>query len=41
MADRERPETVTMRRIAADLGVHVTSLHNHVYTPDSVSNWIL
>lgn len=36
MADRDGFEAVTLRRIAADLGVHVTSLYNHVATWDAV-----
>lgn len=36
MADRDGFEAVTLRRIAADLGVHVTSLYNHVPTWDAV-----
>jgi AcrR family transcriptional regulator len=38
MADREGFEAVTLRRIAADLGVHVTSLYNHVPTREAVTD---
>jgi AcrR family transcriptional regulator len=41
MADREGLDAVTMRRIAADLGVHVTSLYNHVDTRDAVTDGIV
>ena len=36
IADDEGYATVSLRRIAADLGVHVTSLYNHVPTFDAV-----
>jgi AcrR family transcriptional regulator len=38
VADREGPDAVTLRRIAAELGVHVTSLYNHVPTRDAVTD---
>nr|WP_240897512.1 TetR/AcrR family transcriptional regulator C-terminal domain-containing protein [Kineococcus vitellinus] len=41
MADREGLEAVTMRRIATVLGVHVTSLYNHVDTREAVSDGIV
>jgi AcrR family transcriptional regulator len=36
MADRENLAAVTLRGIAARLGVHVTSLYNHVPTKEAV-----
>jgi AcrR family transcriptional regulator len=36
LADREGLEAVTLRRIAGKLGVHVTSLYNHVPTKEAV-----
>src|SRR3954447_7148326 len=41
LADRDGPEAVTLRRIATDLGVHVTSLYNHVPTRDAVTDGIV
>jgi AcrR family transcriptional regulator len=41
MADRDGFEGVTLRRIAAELGVHVTSLYNHVPTRDAVTDGII
>ena len=41
LADREGPEAVTLRRIAAELDVHVTSLYNHVPTRDAVTDGIV
>lgn len=41
MADREGFEAVTLRRIAGDLGVHVTSLYNHVPTREAVTDGII
>jgi AcrR family transcriptional regulator len=41
LADRDGPDAVTLRRIAADLGVHVTSLYNHVPTRDAVTDGIV
>ena len=41
MADREGFEAVTLRRIASELGVHVTSLYNHVPTRDAVTDGIV
>lgn len=36
LADREGLEAVTLRRLAGDLGVHVTSLYNHVPTKEAI-----
>lgn len=36
MADRDGLDEVTLRRLAAELDVHVTSLYNHVATRDAV-----
>lgn len=36
LADREGLEAVTLRRLATRLGVHVTSLYNHVPTKEAV-----
>jgi AcrR family transcriptional regulator len=41
MADRDGFEAVTLRRIAAELGVHVTSLYNHVATREAVTDGIV
>jgi len=41
IADRDGPDAVTLRRIAADLDVHVTSLYNHVPTRDAVTDGIV
>jgi AcrR family transcriptional regulator len=41
MADRDGFGAVTLRRIAAELGVHVTSLYNHVPTRDAVTDGIV
>ncbi|MDT0261433.1 TetR family transcriptional regulator [Jatrophihabitans lederbergiae] len=41
LADREGFEAVTLRRIAAELGVHVTSLYNHVATREAVTDGII
>src|SRR5690349_844831 len=41
IADRQGPEAVTLRRIAAELDVHVTSLYNHVPTRDAVTDGIV
>lgn len=38
MADRDGFEAVTLRRIARELGVHVTSLYNHVPTREAVTD---
>jgi AcrR family transcriptional regulator len=38
IADRDGPEAATLRRIGAELGVHVTSLYNHVPTRDAVTD---
>jgi AcrR family transcriptional regulator len=36
LADREGLDAVTLRRLATELGVHVTSLYNHVPTRDAI-----
>lgn len=41
LADRDGLEAVTLRRIAAQLGVHVTSLYNHVATREAVTQGIV
>lgn len=41
MADRDGLDAVTMRRIAGELGVHVTSLYNHVATRDAITDGIV
>jgi AcrR family transcriptional regulator len=41
LADREGIDAVTLRRIAAELGVHVTSLYNHVPTREAVTDGII
>ena len=41
IADRDGPEAVTLRRIAAELDVHVTSLYNHVPTREAVTDGIV
>lgn len=41
LADREGFEAATLRRIAAELGVHVTSLYHHVATRDAVVDGIV
>ena len=41
LADRDGPDAVTLRRIAGELGVHVTSLYNHVPTRDAVTDGIV
>ena len=41
MADRDGLDAVTLRRIAGELGVHVTSLYNHVATRDAVTDGIV
>ena len=41
MADRDGFGGVTLRRIATELGVHVTSLYNHVPTRDAVTDGIV
>jgi len=41
IADREGPDAVTLRRIAAELDVHVTSLYNHVPTREAVTDGIV
>ena len=41
LADREGPNAVTLRRIASELDVHVTSLYNHVPTRDAVTDGLV
>jgi AcrR family transcriptional regulator len=41
LADREGLDAVTLRRLAAELGVHVTSLYNHVPTRDAIVDGIV
>jgi AcrR family transcriptional regulator len=41
LADREGFEAVTLRRVAGELGVHVTSLYNHVPTRDAITDGIV
>ena len=41
LADRDGPDAVTLRKIAAELGVHVTSLYNHVPTREAVTDGIV
>lgn len=41
MADRDGFDAVTLRRLAADLGVHVTSLYNHVPNRDAVTDGVV
>jgi AcrR family transcriptional regulator len=41
LADAEGFEAVTLRRIAGELGVHVTSLYNHVATREAVTDAIV
>jgi len=41
LADREGLDAVTLRRLAAELSVHVTSLYNHVATRDAIVDGIV
>jgi AcrR family transcriptional regulator len=41
LADRDGLDAVTLRRLAAELGVHVTSLYNHVPTRDAIVDGIV
>ncbi|MCD4524859.1 TetR/AcrR family transcriptional regulator C-terminal domain-containing protein [Nocardioides sp. cx-173] len=41
MADRDGLDAVTLRKIAGELGVHVTSLYNHVATRDAITDGIV
>lgn len=41
IADRDGPDAVTLRRIATELGVHVTSLYNHVKTREAVTDGMI
>jgi AcrR family transcriptional regulator len=41
VADRDGFEAATLRRIAGELDVHVTSLYNHVSTRDAVTDGIV
>lgn len=41
LADREGLDAVTLRRLATELDVHVTSLYNHVATRDAIVDGII
>ena len=41
LADDQGFDAVTLRRIATELGVHVTSLYNHVATKEAVTDGIV
>jgi AcrR family transcriptional regulator len=41
LADRDGLDAVTLRRLASELGVHVTSLYNHVPTLDAIIDGIV
>lgn len=41
LADRDGLDAVTLRRLAGELGVHVTSLYNHVPTRDAIVDGIV
>jgi AcrR family transcriptional regulator len=41
MADRDGFEAVTLRRLAGELGVHVTSLYNYLPTGDGITDGIV
>lgn len=41
LADRDGFESVTLRRIAGELGVHVTSLYNHVATREAITDGVV
>ncbi|MFG1925223.1 TetR family transcriptional regulator [Cryptosporangium sp. NPDC048952] len=41
IADEQGPDAVTLRRISSELGVHVTSLYNHVPTRDAITDGML
>jgi AcrR family transcriptional regulator len=41
LADREGLDAVTLRRVSTELGVHVTSLYNHVPTRDAITDGII
>jgi AcrR family transcriptional regulator len=41
LADRDGFDAVTLRRVASELHVHVTSLYNHVPTRDAVTDGIV
>jgi AcrR family transcriptional regulator len=41
IADHEGPEAITLRRISTELGVHVTSLYNHVPTREAITEGIV
>jgi AcrR family transcriptional regulator len=41
LADRDGLDAVTLRRLATELGVHVTSLYNHVPTLDAIVDGIV
>ena len=41
LADRDGWDAVTLRRIGSELGVHVTSLYNHVPTREAITDGIV
>lgn len=41
LADRDGLDAVTLRRLSTELGVHVTSLYNHVATRDAIVDGII
>src|SRR3569833_1324047 len=41
IADDEGPEAATLRLISTELGVHVTSLYNHVPTREAITDGIV
>ena len=41
LADREGAEALTLRRLADDLGVHVTSLYNHVPSKEAILDGVV
>jgi AcrR family transcriptional regulator len=41
IADDEGPDAITLRRISTALGVHVTSLYNHVPTREAITDGMI
>ena len=41
IADRDGLEAASLRRVASELGVHVTSLYNHVPTKEALLDGII
>jgi len=41
LADRDGLDATSLRKVAAELGVHVTSLYNHVATKDALLDGVL